>query len=63
MRSYFLLLFFIIGGSIQAQESVMSASEITSFKEKVIATAKTTQTIKTDFVQYKHQKTESIDRK
>jgi outer membrane lipoprotein carrier protein len=54
MRSYFLLLFFIIGGSIQAQETAMNASEITSFKEKVIATAKTTQTIKTDFVQYKH---------
>ena len=32
----------------------MNASEISSFKEKVIASAKTTQTIKTDFVQYKH---------
>lgn len=55
MRSYFLLLFFIvIGSSIQAQETVMNASEITSFKENVIASAKNTKTIKTDFVQYKH---------
>lgn len=54
MRSYFLVILFIICGSIQAQESAMSASEITSFKEKVIASAKTTTSIKTDFVQYKH---------
>ena len=32
----------------------MNASEIASFKEKVIATAQTTKTIKTDFTQYKH---------
>lgn len=37
-----------------AQETAMIASEITSFKENVIASAKTTNTIKTDFVQYKH---------
>lgn len=55
MRNYYLLLVFVfIGSSIQAQEAEMSASEISSFKEKVIASAKTTQTIKTDFVQYKH---------
>lgn len=55
MRNYCLsLLLIVIGGSIQAQETVMNTSEITSFKEKVIATAKTTQTIKTDFVQFKH---------
>ncbi len=55
MRSYFLLLFFIlIGTSIQAQETAMNASENASFKEKVIASAKNTKTIKTDFVQYKH---------
>ena len=55
MRNYcLLLLLIVIGGSIQAQETVMNTSEITSFKEKVIATAKTTQTIKTDFVQFKH---------
>ncbi len=54
MRSYFLILFFIISSSISAQESAMSASEITVFKEKVIASAKKTKTIKTDFVQFKH---------
>lgn len=55
MRNYFLLLFFIvIGSSIQAQETAMNASEIAAFKGKVIASAKTTKTIKTDFVQYKH---------
>ncbi len=32
----------------------MNTSEINSFKEKVIATAKTTTSIKTDFVQIKH---------
>ena len=32
----------------------MNTSEITSFKEKVIASAKSTKTIKTDFVQFKH---------
>lgn len=55
MRNYFLLLFsIIIGSSAWAQETAMSSSEITSFKESVIASAKTTNTIKTDFVQYKH---------
>lgn len=55
MRNYLLLFLFIaIGGSIQAQETAMNASEIAAFKEKVIASAKATQTIKTDFVQYKH---------
>ncbi|HBC05129.1 MAG TPA: cell envelope biogenesis protein LolA, partial [Aequorivita sp.] len=55
MHNYLLLLVFIvIGGSIQAQETAMNASEIVAFKEKVIVSAKTTKTIKTDFVQYKH---------
>lgn len=55
MRNYCLLLLFIaIGSTILAQETAMNASEIASFKEKVIASAKTTQTIKTDFVQFKH---------
>ncbi|WP_026450847.1 outer membrane lipoprotein carrier protein LolA [Aequorivita capsosiphonis] len=55
MRSFCLLvIFIIIGSSIRAQESAMSSSEIDSFKDKVIASAKTTNTIKTDFVQYKH---------
>lgn len=55
MRNYlFLLIFIFFGSAIQAQETAMNASEITSFKEKVIATAKTTTSIKTDFVQFKH---------
>ncbi len=55
MRRYFLLLFFIVFGTVlQAQESAMTASEIASFKEKVISEAKNTQTIKSDFVQFKH---------
>lgn len=54
MRNYFLFLFLVFNVCVQAQESTMSASEVASFKGKVIATAKTTNTIKTDFVQYKH---------
>lgn len=55
MRNYFLFVLVIfISGSFHAQESAMSASEIVSFKEEVIASAKTTNSIKTDFVQYKH---------
>lgn len=55
MRNYFLFLFLLgLGNCLQAQETAMSAAEISSFKEKVIASAKNTQTIKTDFVQYKH---------
>lgn len=42
------------GISIHAQESAMTASEISSFKEKVIASAKSTNSITTDFIQYKH---------
>lgn len=54
MRKYCLLLLFIIGGSIQAQETAMNSAETTAFKEKVISEAKNTKTIKSDFVQYKH---------
>ena len=55
MRSYFFFLFFIaISSTILAQETPMSASEIAVFKEKVIATAQNTKTIKTDFTQFKH---------
>lgn len=43
-----------LGFCFQAQEINMSVQEITSFKEKVITSSKTIQTIKTDFVQYKH---------
>lgn len=40
--------------ALNAQETIMNAQEISSFKDKVVASAKTTKTIKTDFVQYKH---------
>lgn len=53
MRNH-LLLFIIIGSALQAQERVMTASEITSFKEKVIVVSQATNSIKSDFVQYKH---------
>lgn len=55
MYKYFLVLFVIFPAIVlKAQESSMSASEIAAFKEKVVLVAKTTQTIKADFVQYKH---------
>lgn len=40
--------------AVFAQDAKMTASDITSFKEKVISEAKKTNTIKSDFVQYKH---------
>ncbi len=54
MRTKYFLLFFIICGVLQAQETAMNASEVATFKEKVITTSKATKTIKTDFTQYKH---------
>jgi outer membrane lipoprotein-sorting protein len=55
MHNYFLIIVFIIlGNTLHAQETAMNASEIISFKEKVIASAKTTKSIQTDFLQYKH---------
>src|SRR5690554_5405068 len=55
MRKYvFSLIFIGLGFCLTAQETNMNAQEITSFKDKVIASSKTTKTIKTDFVQYKH---------
>lgn len=55
MDKYLSILFLILfGSSFQAQETKMNTSEMASFKEKVIVTAKATNTIKSDFVQYKH---------
>ncbi len=55
MRNCILVLFCIVYvSSITAQESAMTASEISTFKEKVISESKLTRTIKSDFVQYKH---------
>lgn len=55
MRNY--ILFLVLLGSpavMCAQETNMNAREIAAFKDKVIASAKTTKSIQTDFVQYKH---------
>lgn len=55
MRNFFIVLFLMAASvATHAQESAMNASEIVAFKEKVIVSSKTTKTIKTDFVQYKH---------
>jgi len=55
MRNTILLLAFLFTSSfLIAQETPMSASEISVFKEKVSAVAGKTETIKSDFVQYKH---------
>jgi outer membrane lipoprotein carrier protein len=40
--------------TVTAQEQKMSTAEITTFKNAVNATAKSTKTLTTDFVQYKH---------
>ncbi|RMA65722.1 outer membrane lipoprotein carrier protein LolA [Ulvibacter antarcticus] len=55
MRTKYLLLFFVLTtGVFCAQEKVMSAAEIVTFKKQVETTSKATNTIKSDFVQYKH---------
>lgn len=53
-NSLFLLLFFISGWTLLAQETAMSTSEIAVFKEKVTLESKKIKSIKTDFIQYKH---------
>jgi len=49
---YIFLLFAMVAGF--AQEQKMSGAEATAFKNAVNATAKSTKTLTTDFVQYKH---------
>jgi len=49
--AFFLL---VMSFTALAQDQKMSAAEITSFKNAVNATAKSTKTLTTDFVQYKH---------
>jgi len=44
----------VFGHSAAAQETAMSSSEIATFKGKVEASAASTQTIQSDFVQFKH---------
>lgn len=50
----FLIVFLFIGNFLVAQETPMSRVEISSFKEKVSAASLKTETIKSDFIQYKH---------
>lgn len=55
MRNYLFIFFSVISFSlVLAQETAMSTSEITAFKNMVDAISKTTTTIKSDFIQYKH---------
>lgn len=55
MRNTLLLFAFLFTTNfLIAQETPMNASEISVFKEKVSAVAHKTETIKSDFVQYKH---------
>lgn len=55
MRNTLLLLAFLFTTNfLIAQETPMGPSEISAFKEKVSGVAHKTETIKSDFVQYKH---------
>ena len=55
MRKYISILIVLIFSSVlTGQESVMTASEIASFKEQVGVSSKATTTIVSDFIQYKH---------
>jgi len=54
MHKYFLLFFLAATPFFYSQEIVMNASEIAVFKEQVRLSSKTTTTITSDFVQYKH---------
>jgi outer membrane lipoprotein-sorting protein len=53
-KFYFLLTISIFSSTLSGQEVAMSVSEIASFKEQVAVSTKTTTTIVSDFVQYKH---------
>nr|WP_281226018.1 outer membrane lipoprotein carrier protein LolA [Flavobacterium aquiphilum] len=55
IRSYIIVLF-LIGFQLKcfAQEQKMSESEISAFKQSVVAVSKKIKTLSTDFVQYKH---------
>lgn len=55
MRNYLFILFVLLSSaSLIAQEVVMNASEIEAFKLQVSTTSKSTKTITSDFVQFKH---------
>lgn len=54
MKIKILLAFFLLNAAFISAQEKMSAAEITAFKSSVNATAKSTKTLTTDFVQYKH---------
>lgn len=55
MRNYyFTIIFLLIGSALVAQETAMTLEEVASFKQKVIKESKSTKTIKSDFIQFKH---------
>lgn len=54
MKQISSLVFLLFTTLFFAQESKMTAAEITKFKSKIEKETKTIKTIKTDFIQYKH---------
>jgi outer membrane lipoprotein-sorting protein len=50
----FILLITFLSVNVTAQETIMNASEIAAFKKQVSAASISTNTIKSDFVQFKH---------
>lgn len=55
MRNYyFTIIFLLIGSVLVAQETSMSSAEVASFKQNVIKESKSTKTIRSDFIQFKH---------
>lgn len=54
LNHYFFLILLMSTFMISAQEKPMTSSEKSSFKEKVIRVSKNTETIWSEFVQYKH---------
>ena len=54
-KHWIIIMFFLLAGNLAvAQETKMSAAEITVFKDKVAKESQNIKTLKTDFVQFKH---------
>lgn len=54
MKNKILWMLFLLATVVVSAQEKMSSAEITAFKNSVNATAKSTKTLTTDFVQYKH---------
>lgn len=54
MKIKILCFFLMLNAALVSAQEKMSTAEITAFKNSVNATAKSTKTLTTDFVQYKH---------